>query len=179
MKEKGVRTVVVVIVVMVAILVTGAAVYLVTKEGEASQLITKDPSEMVLTLDDLPSDYVIHSEGLITGYENSYFRRFEKTGYYNYISSGIYGFLTTGEAEAFYNSEYNEFSQGENEWEVQSLSETIGDQSFAIHYLSMETESYEIYFRKTNVVAYVNILYEGAVLNDAIGHAFIVENKMG
>jgi hypothetical protein len=55
----------VVLIVVVAVVVTATVVYLLTKGGgeaakETYQLITKDPTLMVLTLSDVPSGYSTH-----------------------------------------------------------------------------------------------------------------------
>ena len=180
MKEKRVATIVVVIVFIVAILVTGAAIYLVTKgeEERDTQLITKDPSEMVLTLDDLPSGYTVISEGPVSEFENSYHRDFLWIDNYTSLGSEVRRFLTIGEAESFYNSKYNESLQREieNAVKILSLPENIGDQSFAVDEWAMEVPCYDIYFRKANVVGYVGTYHMG--IKDAIQYAYLMENKI-
>lgn len=160
-REKGLATVIVAI-LAVAIVVTGVIVYLATKG--ASQLITKDPSEMVPTSADMPgwtswggsyltAENVAQGLGIeaekLKGYNKGYVTEFYKLN----IGTATFMALTFSSVDEAMQT-FDEFDNAwRSEYEVSSV--TVGDQSFEYYKASAGHEYRVIMFRKTNVIATV------------------------
>jgi hypothetical protein len=133
---------------------------------------------MILGLDDVPSGYTVSWEDAAL---NRAFRFFQGTN--SWISSSCFK-ETLFEAVREYKLQYSLYLDN-----LVPLPENIGDQSFAYRVTSQLVGAYGeilyengfgIYFRKANVCAHVSAtdLSGTTTLNDVIGYARIMENKM-
>jgi len=204
MGQKGIGTLIIVGIIFIvsAIAIAGIGVYFVTK-GEAPTggegaptggLITKNPSEMTLTLGDLSSRYRLDFEQFINGPTNAAEQLtpnsvttwqswgFEVSCHRDFKSDvliytiDIWNFVDRYSSSAGAKSSY-EYRYSVLSNRLTSMTETIGDQSFAIYTpAGILPETYGVYFRKNNVFA--GIVVERLDLADAVLYAHIVESRI-
>jgi len=196
---RGVKTKEIVIPAIVTIIsiivVAGVVIYL---KGTQS-LVTKDPSEMALSLNELSSDYWLDNELYIYGpseaaeqlspsseaiwsnwgFEISIHRYFHRKDWLgNETSIGVMCWVdrysSIDGAKKSYDYRYNLVSEG---GDLYLMSETIGEESYAISStLPLDTiHTYGVFFRKKNV--FVGIICEGSI-TEAKEYARIVESKI-
>ena len=131
-------------------------------------LITKAPSEMVLTIDDLPTGWAVSSSG---GNETQYKSSFDKKGYggWMFIDCYVRRYSTIETAE----QAFSESKEKCSDYKLESMH--LGDESFGYQY----AEESEVVFRKGNVVVTIEYYreYGSPSLSDTKNFAEIVEKK--
>jgi len=191
MTQKGIGTIIIIaiIVTVSAIAIAGIVSYL---KGTQS-LVAKDPSEMALSLKDLPVEYRLTSENIIDtaeeaameftphsariwgdwGFEILCYRDFTGNPEYNGISCSVDRYSAIDGARNAYEYRYDVLSD-----EIVPMGETIGEQSFAAHSELFGLKSYGVYFREKNIFANVVIIGDYPNLADAVLYARIVESNI-
>lgn len=176
--EGGLGTKTIVGIVVGIIIVVGIGIYFTRG---ISQIITKDPSEIVLSLNDVPSGYTVASTSRVTGpqeaaeqlhpndvslfqewgFEVRYGIMFESPDRTIMISSNATRYSNVDGAKAAF-----DYRRGVVSDQIVPIPETIADESFATYYyqrgypgLTPDTKMYNVYFRKSNVVVFTSLIH--------------------
>ncbi|MEA2076278.1 MAG: zinc-ribbon domain-containing protein [Euryarchaeota archaeon] len=133
-------------------------------------LITKTPSEIVLTIDDLPgTGWAVSSE---RGNETQYESSFDKKGYggWMFIDCYVRKYPTIEAAK----QAYSESKEEHSDYKLDSMH--LGDESFGYQY----AEESEVVFREKNIVVTIEYFreYGSPLLSNTKNFAEIVEKKI-
>jgi hypothetical protein len=198
-KGKRVSPIAVISIVIVVVAVIVGSIFILkgnqtSNQNPTTNLITKDPSVMMLTLGDLSSDYTLSVNQFFNtpeevaaqshpnsatvwrnwGFEAGADRLFEKTflGDYYYVASNVEKFSNINGAQSDY-----EYTKSNLSDYLQPMTETIGDESFAAYIpSSLLGDMNGVYFRIKNV--FVAIILTRLSMQDAILYAHIVESRI-
>ena len=197
MEEKGVSSInIVTISVIIALVIVAGCLILIDRNRpitENPSLITKNPSDMMLTLGDLSSNYKLDFEQFVNGpeeaaeqltpnsvtvwsnwgFEVSCHRTFkdDSFGTTKEIWPSVDRYSSIDGAKSSY--EYRKSILSD---QLQPMTETIGDESFAAHTTLDLFDIDAVYFIKNNI--FVNITVNHLSLTDAILYAHIVESRI-